>query len=294
MDVSKKILAYKAVLSQRDFEQIKKFVETKYGIKLPLQKKVMVQGRLQKRLAEIGLDNFEEYLKYVFNNQSGSDELYRMVDALSTNKTSFFRESPHFDFIQSKLIPEFIKLHTFKTLKAWSAGCSSGEEVYTLAMVLNEGLLPHNFNYNIWGTDISVQMLQKAKAAVYNETLVEPIPTYLKKKYFLKSKDSSKKLVRAVQDLRSHTLFGRLNFMDYSYQTPYTFDIVMLRNVIIYFDKEQQTEVIRKVVEKMNNGGYLFLGHSETILKNNFPLEAVGPTIYRKTSKNKTYVKRSY
>ena len=285
MDVSKKILAYKAVLSQSDFERIKNFVEGKYGIKLPLQKKTMVQGRLQKRLAEKGIDSFKTYLNYVFNDPDGNDELFHMVDALSTNKTSFFRESNHFDYIQSKVIPEFTKLHSFKTLKAWSAGCSSGEEVYTLAMVLNEGLTPHNFSYSIWGTDISIRMLKKARAAIYNESLVETIPTYLKKKYFLKSKDSSKKLVRVVQDLRGHTLFGRLNFMDTNYQTPYTFDIVMLRNVIIYFDKEQQNEVIKKVVGKMNTGGYLFLGHSETILKNNFPLEAVGPTIYRKISK---------
>ena len=294
MDTNNKISAYKAVLSQKNFERIKNFVEGKYGIKLPLQKKIMVQGRLHKRLAEIGMDNFDSYINYVFESSDGRDELYHMVDALSTNKTSFFRESPHFDYIQSKVLPEIVQKHPHKYLKAWSAGCSSGEEVYTLAMILNEGLLPHNYGYNIWGTDISVAMLKKARAAIYDESLVETIPNYLKKKYFLKSKDTTKKLVRVTQELRGHTLFGRLNFMDSAYRTPYTFDLVMLRNVIIYFDKEQQYEVIRKIVDKMNKGGYLFLGHSETILKNNLPLESVGPTIYRKTSKTTHYVKRSY
>ena len=283
MSYQNKISAYKAVLSEYDFQRIKTFVEKKYGIRLPLQKKIMVQGRLHKRLAETDYNDFESYLDYVFSEQGKTGELYNMVDALSTNKSSFFREPHHFEFIQSKVIPEFIRAHSFKTLKAWSAGCSSGEEVYTLAMVLNEGFekLPR-MGYSIYGSDISVQMLKKARQAVYPINYADDIPVYLRKKYILKSKDPSKKLMRVSQQLRSHVLFNRLNFMDPAYQTPYTFDIVMLRNVIIYFDKPTQNEVIRKVVDKMNKGGYLFLGHSETILNNNFPLENIVPTIFRK------------
>ncbi len=283
MTLENKISAYKAVLGELDFQRIKNFVEKSYGIKLPLQKKIMVQGRLHKRLSETGIYNFSDYLDYVFSEKGKKSELLNMIDALSTNKTSFFREPHHFEFIKNTFIPQFVKTHHFKTVKAWSAGCSSGEEAYSLAMILNEALQDsQRLGYSIFGSDISVKMLQTARKAIYPISYANDIPPYLRKKYVLKSKDPSKKLMRISQELRSHTLFNRLNFMENVYQTPYTFDIVLLRNVIIYFDKTTQNEVIRKVVEKMNKGAFLFLGHSETILNNTFKLKNVSPTVFQK------------
>jgi len=290
MLITKNIKAYKAILSDKDFERIRYFIETEYGIKLPIEKKLMVQGRLQKRLSLLGLDNFENYIDEVFNIENDSIEILQMIDAISTNKTSFFRELKHFEFISNKIIPEYLQSKTDCIFRAWSAACSSGEEAYSLAMILNESFKSPTQDYRIWGSDISLKMLRLAKDAIYTETLAEEIPLNFKKKYLLKSKDKSKNLIRITEELRQKTTFERLNLMNETYQTPYKFDLVMLRNVLIYFDRITQNEVIRKVVDTINPGGYLILGHSESILKNEFPLEVIAPTIFKKTLKSKNYV----
>ena len=208
-----------------------------------------------------------------------------MIDVVSTNKTDFFREPIHFEFLKSVALGNLTK-STTSPLKIWSAGCSSGEEPYTIAMVINEFLGSGSTkDFSILGTDISTSILKKAVNAIYTEERVSGIPLELKKQYFLRSKDSDKQLVRIVPKVRSKVKFQRLNFMDPDYPSvPMDFDIVFCRNVLIYFDKPTQERVINRLCAHLKPGGYFFLGHSESIMDMKVPLKQIKPTIYQKVN----------
>lgn len=275
--------AYRAQLSSIEFKRISQFIQDNYGIKLPEQKKVMVQGRLHKRLLALEMTSFSEYVNYLFSPEGKTHEIPRMVDLISTNKTNFFREAAHFNTLSEIVLPEYIKSHSFSTFKIWSAGCSSGEEVYTLGMVINEFFQNHKgYQYKILGTDISYQMLEKAKIAVYNQKDVETIPLFLKRRYFLKHKNREITKVRIVPELRNKTSFAHLNFMDDEYDLEYLYDVAFCRNVIIYFDRNTQFKVLMKILNYIKPGGYLFLGHSESINDMNLPVKKISPTVFQK------------
>ncbi len=277
------LMAYKAVLEQREFKLISQYINQNYGIKLPDHKRIMLQGRLIKRLVALNMDNFKDYTNYAFSEEGKIQELPHMIDVISTNKTEFFRESFHFDFLKDNVIPDFLKSSKSKTMKIWSAACSSGEEVYTLAMVVNEALSKHaGYDFSILGTDISNRMLEKAKKAIYPFKFSIAIPVETKRKYLLKSKDSEKKEVRIAKELRVKTSFLWHNLMDEDYNFTKNFDVIFCRNVLIYFSKEDQMHVIRNLCKKLNLGGYLFLGHSESIAHFNFPLKNVSQTVFQK------------
>ena len=271
-------------MTMSEFRQISEFVTTEYGIKLPDFKKTMVEGRLQKRLRRTGIASFAEYIEFVFSKKGG-DELLEMVDAISTNKTDFFRESSHFTFLNNVLLPKFSEENGRGTLKIWSAAASSGEEIYTLAMVLEEFNAAQDHlrvNYSILGTDISIEKLRAAISAIYPSDRIRDIPVPLRDKYLMKSKDASKKVVRFVPSIRSKAKFQRLNLMDSRYDVDSDFDIIFCRNVLIYFDKDLQEKVINKLCQKLKPGGHFFLGHSESIIGKNVPLVQIEPTVYRK------------
>ncbi|MEP1093492.1 MAG: CheR family methyltransferase [Cyclobacteriaceae bacterium] len=267
-----------------EFQQISQFITSEYGIKLPDFKKTMVEGRLQKRLRQTGITSFSQYIDFVFSVE-GKSELLEMVDAISTNKTDFFRESSHFDFLSNRFLPKYSTESPREQLKIWSSAASSGEEIYTIAMVVEEfNSNPDNsrVNYSILGTDISVEKLKTAISAIYPIDRIKDVPIALRDKYLMKSKDSSKKIVRFVPQIRSKAEFQRLNLMDRSYNLNQDFDIVFCRNVLIYFDKEMQEKVINRLCTKLKPGGYFFLGHSESIIGKNVPLKQIEPTIYQK------------
>lgn len=271
-------------LSDKSFVKLSEYIYTNYGIKMPESKRNMLQARLQKRLRANELSSFEDYCDLLFSGaDDAKEELIHMIDVVSTNKTDFFREANHFDFLRSVSLPELTKKRT-EPLKIWSAGCSSGEEPYTIAMVVNEFLgSGSRHDFSILGTDISTSILRKAVNAIYTEERVTGIPLELKKKYFLRSKDSEKRLVRIEPKMRSKARFQRLNFMDYDYATvPKDFDIVFCRNVLIYFDKKTQEKVINRLCNHLKTGGYFFLGHSESIMDMKVPLKQIKPTIYQK------------
>lgn len=275
---------YKAQLSQEDFDKLSSFIYKESGIKMPPVKRIMLQSRLQKRLKELKISSFKLYCEYVFSREGLNNELIHMLDVVSTNKTDFFREPVHFDFLSTNILPDFInKAKGNKLFKVWSAGCSSGEEPYTTAMVLYDFLENHpGFDFSILGTDISTKILQNAVNAVYKEEKVECIPLNLKKKHLLKSKDRSNPSVKIGSHLRSKIRFDRLNFMDDYYEISEHFDLVFCRNVLIYFDRETQEKVINKICSKLNTDGYFFLGHSESIMNMNVPLRQIKPTIFQK------------
>ncbi|MDD3567867.1 MAG: methyltransferase domain-containing protein [Bacteroidales bacterium] len=275
---------FRAQLTQDEFDKLSRFIYKESGIKMPPVKKVMLQSRLQKRLRELNMTTFKEYIDFVFSKDGLNAEIIHMLDVVSTNKTDFFREPVHFDFLTSTVLPEFVQQRAgLRTIKVWSAGCSSGEEPYTLAIVMADFAEKNpGFDYSIVGTDISTQILQKAVDAVYKEERVSIIPLETKRKYFLKSKDRTNPTVKVVADLRKRVRFGRLNFMDTYYDVPETFDAVFCRNVLIYFDRETQEKVINKLCDKLRPGGYFFLGHSESIMNMDVPLKQVKPTIFKR------------
>jgi chemotaxis protein methyltransferase CheR len=270
-------------MSEKEFDRLSSFIYTNYGIKMPREKKIMLQCRLQKRLRELGIGTFSEYIDHVFGKE-GYEEIILMMNQVSTNKTDFFREPNHFDFLVNVVLRDMVNRSSFsKHLRIWSAGCSSGEEAYTIAMVL-ESFLERNeaFTYNLYCTDISTRVLQAAVDAVYKEERAACIPLEYKRKYLLKSKDPLKKTVRIIPEIRSKATFAQLNLMDDYYDTPDKFDIIFCRNVLIYFDKATQEKVICKLSTKLKTGGYFFLGHSESIIGMNVPLRQIKPTVFVK------------
>jgi chemotaxis protein methyltransferase CheR len=282
-DISKLRSIYLTRMSDSTFRRFSSFIYNELGIKMPDTKKVMLESRLQKRLKDLGYTNFDEYLDFVFSPTGQETELIHMMDVVTTNKTDFFREPTHYDFLKSFVLPEFKQNNRGAKLNVWSAGCSSGEEPYTLAMVFNDAMEENLlFDYSIFATDISTRILQRAIDAVYHISRTQGIPRNVMQKYFLKSKNPDIKTVRIIPQLRNKIVFDRLNFMDDYYNVNQQFDIIFCRNVLIYFDRETQEKVINKLCTKLKQGGYFFFGHSESITGINVPLEHIKPTIFRK------------
>jgi len=271
-------------LSDKAFKKLSEYIEAQLGIRMPAAKRIMLESRLQKRLRILGLPDYDAYLDYVFSDRDDT-ELVQMIDAVTTNKTDFFREPDHFDILTQRLLPKAMAdMGSGKPFSFWSAGCATGEEPYTLAMVLEEFTLGHpGFSYRIVASDISTQALQKAVDAIYASERVEVVPLSMKKKYLLRSKDSKKDVVRFKQELREKIKFIRLNFMDESYPFDGVFDVVFCRNVIIYFDRATQEKMLGRICKHLRSGGNLILGHSETLTGMNLPLRSVAPTVYEKT-----------
>lgn len=275
---------YNTKMTAEEFRKLSSFITEHTGIKMPEAKKVMLQSRLQKRLRYLDMNSFKEYVEYVFSEDGIQNELIHMLDVVSTNKTDFFREPVHFEFLEKTLLPEYVNNFPLnRPLKIWSAGCSSGEEVYTIAITISEFINNHpGLNYSIFGTDISTEILRRAVNAIYKEEKINNIPIELKKKYFLKSKDKTKKLVRIVPELRNKANFARMNLMDSAYDVKDTFDVIFCRNVLIYFNRDIQESVINKLTRKLRTGGYFFIGHSESIMGMDVPLKQIKPTIFQR------------
>jgi chemotaxis protein methyltransferase CheR len=275
-----------ASLSVSDFSRLSSFIYNQCGIKMPDSKKIMVEARLRKRLSDLNMQNYAEYCDFLFSQRGSEAEITHMVDVITTNKTDFFREPKQFSFLSNNALPEFVNIDGTgiqRPLKVWSAGCSTGEEPYTLAIVLNEfGQKFTKYSFSILATDISTRVLEKAATGIYEEGKIAPIPKSLIHKYFLKSKNKEKKLVRVVPQLRSSVKFQWLNFMQDDFGIRETFDLIFCRNVIIYFDKPTQEKLIEKLVSQLKPGGFFFLGHSESIFSTNLPLVQVAASTYKK------------
>jgi len=272
-----------ATLSSREFARLSGFIYEQCGIKMPEVKKTMLEGRLQKRLRTLGMKSFEEYGSYLFSPEGHRLEVVQMIDLVTTNKTDFFREPEHFDYLTERVLPEWCQRHGGRRLTVWSAGCSTGQEPYTLAMVLSEfAARQPGFDFQILATDISTRVLEKAKNAIYAEELLSPVPLPLKKKYLLRSKDRSSGLVRIAPELRQKVSFRRLNFLEGDFGLREQLDIIFCRNVIIYFDRQTQERLLQRFYGHMRPGAHIFMGHSETLSGLDVPLASVYPTVYRK------------
>jgi chemotaxis protein methyltransferase CheR len=275
-----------AVLSDRDFIRLSDFFHTKCGISLPPAKKTMLEARLGKRLRANGLRNYGLYCDYLLSNEGLEQELDFAIDAVTTNKTDFFREPAHFELLANRVLPELAETcgaGIKRPLMIWSAGCSTGEEPYTLAMVLSEAAGSHEgFRFSILATDISMRVLEVARKAIYEKEKVGPVPDFIKRKYLMVGKNRQAGYYRVVPELRELVHFRRLNFMEGDFGMREPVDIIFCRNVIIYFDRPTQARLLRRFCEHLAPGGYLFMGHSETLHGLDTPLVSVGPTTYRK------------
>jgi chemotaxis protein methyltransferase CheR len=271
-------------LTQRDFHRLSELIEGYCGIKMPFRKRIMLEGRLRRRVRARGLDNLAGYCRYLFEEGGLREEGVHLIDAVTTNKTDFFREPEHFRFLMQRALPELTgnRLVTFRSpLKFWSAACSTGAEPYTLAMLL-DGYRQNDrgMHYSILATDISTDVLRTAKLGIYPENMAIPIPMDLRKLYLLRSKRGP--FVRIVPELRRSVRFERLNLMEAPYNVDSNMDIVFCRNILIYFDKETQLRVLLELCRNLRSGGYLFLGHSETLIGFEAPLVPVATSIFRR------------
>jgi chemotaxis protein methyltransferase CheR len=275
-----------AVMSEREFTRLSEFIYKTCGIKLPSGKRTMLEARLSKRLRVLGLKGYDAYCDYLFSDDGMHEELVSMIDLVTTNKTEFFRESPHFDYLARHAVPDLMRRHGAgmqRPFVIWSAGCSTGEEPYTLAMVLSELAAVHRgFRFLILATDISTRVLDAAKNAVYDEEKVGPVPDALRRKYLLRGKNAKSGLYRIVPELRELVRFRRLNFMDGDFGMREPMDVIFCRNVIIYFDRPTQERLLKRFCSHLFEGGYLFMGHSETVHGMDLPVTPVAPTVYRK------------
>lgn len=268
-------------LTHADFMRVAQFVTSATGIKLPPSKKIMVEGRLRRRMRALGLVSLHEYCRNVFDDGVFEDEAIKLIDAVTTNKTDFFRERAHFNFLAKSVLPELAQ-HG-REAKVWSAACSIGAEPYTLAMVMSEFAATHpGFRYSILASDISTEVLSTAARAIYSEDMIEPVPMALRERYVLRSVDPAKRLVRMAPALRAQVRFLRINLMDEEYPVDRNLDVVFCRNLLIYFDKPTQEMVVQRLCQNLRPGGYLMLGHSDSITGFACPLVALGHSIFRR------------
>ena len=273
-------------MSEEDFLRCSRFIQDEYGIKMPPAKKTLLECRLRKRMRVLGMKSFEEYVGYAFRGEHEHDELIHMIDVVTTNKTDFFREPAQFRILSESVLPELVQntgAGKRRPLRAWSAGCSTGEEAYTLAMVLSEfGEAARDFQFTILATDVSTKVLEAADRGVYKEERLLPVPGELTRKYFMRSRDRSRSLVRVVPELRSKVTCRRLNFMKAASRVQDLMDVIFCRNVMIYFDKETQEKIVNILCDQLRPGGFLFVGHSETLHGTSAPLVQAAPMVYRK------------
>ncbi len=278
--------AFRCQLSDGEFARFSRLIHDVAGIKLPPVKKTMLDGRLRKRLRAVGAVSFAEYFDYLASPEGQELELHNMLDAVSTNKTDFFREPKHFQWLSERVLPEIrgrARNGRQRRIRLWSAGCSTGKEPYTLAMVLAEFCdLYQDIDYSILATDISTAALAKARLAIYEDYKIEPVPVALRNKYLLRGDGDRQGYHRVAPRLRRKVDFRRLNFMDAVFDIDAPLDIIFCRNVIIYFDKQTQAELFKKFYRHLAPGGYLFIGHSESLLGIDGKMRRIAPTIFQK------------
>ena len=270
-------------LKSREFERLSSYIFKHYGINFPSSKKIMIQSRLQKRLRALHLDNFKDYCDYVFSEEGKKLEINHLLSTVSTNKTAFFREISHFNFILNELYINPKNQHIPGHVRIWSAGSSSGEEGYSLAMVFNElkdkGLIS---DFSVFGSDISEKVIEQARSAIYPYEKHKDIDQNYRTKYLLKSKQTDHPKIRICPELRAKVKFVRLNLLEDNTLAKNLFDIIFCRNTLIYFDRNTQRKVMLKLLSKLKSGGYIFIGHSESLINMNLPIEQIRPTIYKK------------
>lgn len=280
-------LAQNYILSEKDFRSISKMVYEHCGINLHVGKKELIRARLAKRLRIGNFKSFSEYMKHVHDDKTGK-EFSILIDSLSTNLTSFFRERQHFEFLQSRFIPSLLEQKANKRnfrIRAWSAGCSSGEEPYSIAITLLDAIEGKGrWDIKILGTDISTSMLEVAKMGVYDKQRVNPVTPLQRQKYLLHNQKDRQSVFEVSKTLRDIIIFKYLNLMEeWPINPAGGVDFIFCRNVMIYFDKPTQEHLVNRFWNRLALGGMLFTGHSESLTGIEHKFKYIQPTIYTKS-----------
>ncbi len=274
------------VLTDEEFESFRQLLQAHSGIALGPHKRYLVQSRLSRRLRALALPSFAAYREYLTSGDPGGEELTRFVNAMTTNKTDFFREPHHFRYLTDVWAPA-MRRHAERTherkIRLWSAGCSSGEEPYTLAMTVREVLGGPGWDVRILASDIDTEILARAEAGVYTSAQIEPVPSPLRDRSFVKLPgDEGEPRWQVRPELRQMVAFRRINFNDQPWPIRVQFDVIFCRNALIYFDRRGQERILARLNGLLKTGGVLCLGHSETVLGLLNGVTRVGATIYRK------------
>lgn len=270
-------------LTRRDFARLASFINDVAGIKMPDSKMSMLEGRLRRRVRATGTGTITGYCDWFFQDGHDADERVHLINAVTTNKTDFFRESRHFDHLRDAILPTF-REGGRRSIRAWSAACSTGAEPYTMAMVLDAFAAQHGGpDYTILATDLDTEVLEVAQRGIYPTALVAPVPSVMRQRYVLTAKAAGRADVRIVPALRTKVSFAQHNLMDERYHVGEPMDLIFCRNVLIYFDKPRQEQVVRRLADCLRPGGFLFLGHSETIAGYDLPLTSVANTVFQRT-----------
>ena len=274
-------------IRDHEFNKIRELVHDHFGINLSNEKKMLVVGRLQKYLKENGFESFKDYLIFLESDQTGK-ALSDLINRISTNYTYFFREKEHFNFLNSVALPEIVGKHRAadsRDLRIWSAGCSAGDEAYSLVITMKEFL---GTEYNEWdagllATDISATVLNEAKKGLYTRKRLGELNNVTIGKYFIDNKNN---MFQLKSDILDEVTFRRFNLINDNFPFKKKFEVISCRNVMIYFDSQTREELVNKLYDFTVDGGYLFIGHSETLNKKKCAYNFIQPGIYRKGGEN--------
>jgi len=273
-------------INDKEFGLFQRLIYNESGINLTSAKKELLKSRLTKRLRERSLISFKEYYQYITEKDTTGEELVSLLDCISTNLTEFFRESVHFDFLSEKVLPDLFenkrKIRE-KKIRIWCAGCSTGEEPYSISMMLSECPVHlSEWDIKILATDLSTRVLKKATQGIYAKDRLKGIPLQMLNTYFKKGVHNLKDCYQIKDSLKNMIVFRRLNLTDEIFPFKGQFDFIFCRNVMIYFDKQTQTKLVSKFYKHLALDGYLFIGHSESLAGTETRFRYVRPTIYQK------------
>ncbi|MEA2091334.1 MAG: protein-glutamate O-methyltransferase CheR [Campylobacterota bacterium] len=261
-------------ISEKEYLKFKNIIYKTTGIELKTNKQNLIESRLMKRLRHHDLDNYSDYYEIIIKNK---DELQLMINQVTTNETSFFRENKHFDYLVRKILPELNE-----RVRIWSAASSIGVEAYTIAMVVDETISPRHLPFEILASDINIDVLKQAKEAVYDIRFAQNIPENYLRRYCLKGVESMVNKFAINDYLKQKLSFAQINLTKPISQQVGKFDIIFLRNVLIYFDIQTKKDVVKYVLQHLKVGGYFFIGHSETLFNISDEVVQVMPTVYQK------------
>lgn len=269
-------------ISDKEFEQLTQYIKKNYGIHLKQEKRSLVTGRLTNLLINEGFSSFTEFYEHLVNDQTGKSAT-DLINRITTNHTYFMREKEHFSFFEKVVMPYLVETVKNRDLRIWSAGCSSGQEAYTLTMLMKEYFngKDEGWDTTILATDISMKALDAAKKGVYPLEALEPLPPTWRTKYFMKNLPEAGK-VTIKEEIKKQVVFGKFNLLEDRNRFKKPFDVIFCRNVMIYFDEKTKAALIERFYKMLKPGGYLFIGHSETVDRRYSKFAYVKPATYRK------------
>lgn len=267
-------------IKDKEFIQLVTFIKENFGINL-FQKKALIEGRLSNVIAEKGFNNFSDFLNFAFADKTGK-EITQLINKLTTNHTYFLREPQHFEYLMKHILPYLESNLKEKDIRIWSAGCSSGEEAYTIAMLIQDYFKENKILWDsrVLATDISQKVLETANSGIYPSSEIENLPSMWKLNYFTKIDNNDNYKIK--EEIKKEIIFRIFNLMEKSFPFKKKFHVIFCRNVMIYFDQQTKAELFKKFYEFTEPGGYLFIGHSESLGKENPGYNYILPAIYRK------------